>query len=555
MQKRSLWTDLGTLAAFCAFFFVFGAGAIGLAGADEPRYAQIAREMLARGEWIVPILNGQPWLEKPILYYWEAMLAYRLFGVSELAARLPSAISAAVMVFGVYLFVRGEAVWRSEGELQRSDSPSGMDAALMTASTVAVIGFAHGAGTDMLLAANFTLGMLAWMAWRRHEKRTWLAAFYFFMALGMLAKGPVAPGLAAIIIVIFAVLRRERRLVWRTLWLPGIALFCAVALPWYSAVQARTGTFFRVFFLEHNLERFGTDLYRHSQPFWYYVPVLLLCLAPWTVFAVAAMVDAVKRRRAGAPAAPQAEAARDPELLLFVWALVPVVFFSLSKSKLPGYILPAVPGWTMFMALRVERWGRESGRGRTGVLALHAALCAALVVLAIAAPYAAVTRGHVVVRPPMLALMVVAAIIVWSGVFFTLRAQGLRMLRFATLAAVVVALAVVVRWAGPAIDATQSARPVARELTNIDQGAKSIAVLHVRRQVEYGLNFYRNAKIASYDRAEIPPGEHLLVAREGSQPELDILLAGRRVSHVGEYLPQGLEFYWIGPPGSAAHQH
>jgi 4-amino-4-deoxy-L-arabinose transferase-like glycosyltransferase len=184
-------TDVFLIAGFCAFLFFYGIGQFGLIGADEPRYAQVAREMLERHDWITPVLNGHPWLEKPPLYYWQATLAYSLFGVSDWAARIPSAIDASLMVVAVYLFFR------------RFRSSLEVDAALITASCAGVIGYARAASMDMALAAAFTVGMLSWWAWRESEKRIWLALFYAAMALGMLAKGPVAPFLAGVVIVLY----------------------------------------------------------------------------------------------------------------------------------------------------------------------------------------------------------------------------------------------------------------------------------------------------------------------------------------------------------------
>src|ERR1700757_1476707 len=178
-------TDFLLLAGFCAFLFFYGLGAFGLIGADEPRYAQVAREMLDRRDWITPTLGGHPWLEKPPLYYWQAMLAYSWFGVSDVAARVPAAIDATLLVIAVYLFFR------------RFHRGVEVDAALITASCAGMIGYARAASMDMALAAAFSIGMLAWWAWRETEKRTYLALFYISMALGMLAKGPVAPFLAA----------------------------------------------------------------------------------------------------------------------------------------------------------------------------------------------------------------------------------------------------------------------------------------------------------------------------------------------------------------------
>src|SRR5581483_9478294 len=149
------WAEVLTLLAFCAFFFFYGLGSFGLVGADEPRYAQVAREMLARHDWVVPTINGIPWLEKPALYYWGTMLSYSVFGVRDWAARVPSALLATIMVLAIYAFLRK---FRPGAQL---------DAALITASSAAVIGFARGASTDMPLTATFTLAMLAWYVWFR----------------------------------------------------------------------------------------------------------------------------------------------------------------------------------------------------------------------------------------------------------------------------------------------------------------------------------------------------------------------------------------------------
>ncbi|MGA7288872.1 MAG: glycosyltransferase family 39 protein, partial [Terriglobales bacterium] len=232
-------TDLLLLVAFCGFLFFYGLGAFGLVGADEPRYAQVAREMLERSDWVTPTLFGKPWLEKPPLYYWETMVAFRAFGVNDRAARLPGAFDAALLVAAIYFFLR------------RFRPGSEMDGALIAASCVGMVGFAHAAATDMPLAACFSIALLGWYAWYESGRRAYLSAFYIFVALGTLAKGPVAPALAAVIIFLFVGLRRDWRAVVRTLWSPGILLYLVVALPWYVAVQLRNPEFFRVFILEH----------------------------------------------------------------------------------------------------------------------------------------------------------------------------------------------------------------------------------------------------------------------------------------------------------------
>ena len=188
-QRSRSYTDWLLLAGFCGFLFFWGLGYFGLIGADEPRYAQVAREMLERRNWITPFLDGKPWLEKPVLYYWEAMLVYSVAGVSDWAARVPSALNATLMSIAVYLFLR-----RFRPAFQ-------LDGALMTASAAGVIGFARAASMDMPLAAMFTIALLGWYGWYESGAKRYLALFYVFLGLATLAKGPVAPFLAASIII------------------------------------------------------------------------------------------------------------------------------------------------------------------------------------------------------------------------------------------------------------------------------------------------------------------------------------------------------------------
>ena len=185
MNNRSRFTDWILLLAVPAFFFLWKLAGFGLIGADEPRYAQVAREMLARHDWITPTLGGIAWLEKPPLYYWQAMIAFRLFGVSDWAARLPSAVDAFLMVLAVYWFSR------------RFRSGSELDGALVIATSAGIVGFARAASTDMPLTATFCIAMLAWYAWFESGDKNYLLGFYGFLGLAALAKGPVAPFLAA----------------------------------------------------------------------------------------------------------------------------------------------------------------------------------------------------------------------------------------------------------------------------------------------------------------------------------------------------------------------
>src|SRR6478752_2579253 len=371
-RNKLLAVQLALVVGVCAFFFFFGLGAFGLTGADEPRYAQIAREMLARHDWIVPTLNGAPWLEKPALLYWKMMNSYSIFGVSDWAARVPAAFHATALVLGIFFFMR------------RFRFASELDAAMIAASSAGMIGFGRGASTDMLVSAPFALAMMCWWTWHQTSRKLWLLAFYGLLGVGALAKGPVAPALAVLVVGAYAACRRDGKIFLRSVSLPGLLLFFAIALPWYLLAQHRVPQFFRVFFLEHNLERFGTNLYQHSQPFWYYIPVFLLATLPWTWFTLMAIARAARSamERLRADAAEEKAGEDGLDLFLLAWMAVPILFFSISRSKLPGYILPSIPA----AALLTADYLHQAKAPHRILTALHALLCAMLLVAALMAP-------------------------------------------------------------------------------------------------------------------------------------------------------------------------
>ena len=531
-DSRYSGRDWIVLAVVCGFLFFYGLGTFGLVGADEPRYAQVAREMLERHDWVTPTLGHQPWLEKPVLLYWGEIVAYRIFGVGDWAARIPSALFATLMIAAIYLFLR------------RFRPGSEMDGALMTASCAAVIGFARAAATDMPLAANFSIALLAWYAWYESRERRWLFTAYGFLGLATLAKGPVAAVFFALIVLVFVLVRWDWRLVGQSLWMPGVAVYLAVTLPWYVAVQLRNPEFFRVFVLEHNLARFGTDLYRHHQPCGYFVPVALIGLLPWTIFTLAAVTETVRGWWREGRRVFEGEDAFDVFLLL--WLAIPIVFFSLSHSKLPGYILPALPAAPLLLASYVRRRMDSDQPAGKIMVVLHALLTGIVVMPCLLISYLVLVHRLPWGRGTLVAGVV--SLLVAVGMYVSLRGRsGWRLLHFSTLAPVVVAVAAILRLGGAAIDQENSARPVAEVLARNDTaaGVLPIAVFDVPRQTEYGLNFYRNQIASSYDRGEIPTSAHMLVAREGAQGDLAKLIGSRVVIPIGANPAQHLEFYRV----------
>jgi 4-amino-4-deoxy-L-arabinose transferase-like glycosyltransferase len=531
--KTVSWVEWLTLAGFCAFLFYFGLGTFGLVGADEPRYAQVAREMLERHNWVTPFLYGRPWLEKPVLYYWQAMLCFKIFGVSDWVARLPSAMDATAMVVAIYLFFR---------QFRRGFQ---LDAALITASTAGVIGLSRSASTDMPLAATFSIALLAWLAWYEGGRRRWLLVFYFFLALATLAKGPVAVVLAGIIILLFAVAWRNLRLVGQTLWWPGVLLFFATVLPWYVAVQRQNPGFFHSFIIEQNFARFGSNLYHHVQPWWYFLPVLLLAIVPWTFLVAAAFAGAVRRWKRESD---EEDRTIPADSFFLTWITVVLVLFSVSQSKLPAYILPAVPACAMLLADYLQRVIVAGKRPHLAGLVLHAAVAAGVMGPALLVAYVALGQ-RATGQALIIAIVVSAAMLL--AILITIALRGVCVLRFITLVPVILGVALILRLGSSPLDRTLSARPVAQELSAMESTQLPIAVFNTTRETEYGLAFYRNQVVSNYNRGEIPAGQHLLVAREGSEDQLKTLLPDRRISHLGGLGTEHLEYFWVSAPGMA----
>jgi 4-amino-4-deoxy-L-arabinose transferase-like glycosyltransferase len=324
-----------------------GLGALGLVGPDEPRYAAIARAMSATYDWVTPRLWGTPWFEKPVLYYWTAGIAMRLFGVSEFAARLPSALAALLAVVAV--------AWTA---LRSYGVSTAWYSLLMLPTSVAMIGFSRAASPDMLFAGLLTAAMAvaSEMLQKSRPGPLLRVAFGFFLGAAVLAKGPAAVILAGGATLLWAALSRQWRALFRFLHPLIIAVFCATALPWYVLCALRNPDFLRVFIWQHNFERYLTPIFEHRQPFWFFGPIFLLGILPWLPLLMTLFFDASRNFHS--------ESRMDsPALFIACWSLFTLVFFSLSQSKLPGYILPAIPPLFLLLARSFVRQIEQRAKG------------------------------------------------------------------------------------------------------------------------------------------------------------------------------------------------
>ncbi|QDT27570.1 Undecaprenyl phosphate-alpha-4-amino-4-deoxy-L-arabinose arabinosyl transferase [Gimesia panareensis] len=332
---------------------------------DEGRYAEIPREMIARGDWIVPTLRFKPYLDKPPLFYWLCAVSYKLFGPTDQAARLVPAASAFLTVLLTFVF----------GARMLNTRSAFLGALIMCLSLGFVI-CGRFLILDSLLALVVTLSLfLAYEAVASGRFRwSWWIASAVACGLGFLTKGPVALLLLAPPVVVYCWLSRLKSRPGFGAWLVYLLTACAVAAPWYVAVSLREPGFVHHFFWVHNFGRFLYSV-NHPQPFWFYVPVLLLAWMPWGLLLVPLAVYLLKRSK-------ELRATRFLGLgFLALWAVWCVMFFSVSKGKLPTYILPAWPAIALalghFLATMgalsprwLPEWNFLHSRFQNGLLAL-----------------------------------------------------------------------------------------------------------------------------------------------------------------------------------------
>jgi len=325
------------LLALVLALLVLRLGSVPLLGPDEPRYARVAVEMQRASEWVTPTLQGQPWLEKPPLYYWLAGAAFGVLGETEAAARVPSVLALLLLTGATALF--GARLY---------GSAAGVHAGFVAGTALLPFAYGRAASMDMLLAATVTLAVgLAGLRLVGISGRTACVGAAAAAGLATLAKGPLGLLLPGLVVGGYLLSTREwRRL--REVVAPGaLVAFAIVALPWYVAILRDQGRhFLDVFILSHNVQRFTSTIHNHPGPFWYYLPVLLLGLFPWSGLAIPGLIRSELR-----------ESRADRFVLL--WLVLPFVFFSLAASKLPGYILPCVPPLAILTGRAADRLIRE----------------------------------------------------------------------------------------------------------------------------------------------------------------------------------------------------
>jgi 4-amino-4-deoxy-L-arabinose transferase-like glycosyltransferase len=332
---------------------------------DEGRYAEIPREMLASGDWITPRLNDLKYFEKPVLQYWITAASYLALGEEEFVARLWPAIAGFLTLLLVYSIGRRLVGVRA-----------GVVAAALLATTFQFFVFSQLLTLDMGLCFFLTLalyGFLASQDLRASPQRRRIEAIIMWvaMALAVLSKGLVGVVLPALVLGAYVLIERDWKLLDRLHWGIGVPVFFVITLPWFIWVQLRNPEFFQFFFIREHFGRFALNEHHRAGAWYYFVAILLIGGLPWSPMYFRATIAAWRK--------PVLENfAVNPIRLLVLWVVTITVFYSVSQSKLPGYILPVYPALALLLGCAVQRERLQLSRWMlSGVAILGAAILVA----------------------------------------------------------------------------------------------------------------------------------------------------------------------------------
>lgn len=311
---------------------------------DEGRYAEIPREMVASGDWVTPRLNGLKYFEKPPLQYWATATAYTVFGEHQWTSRLWAGLTGFA---GLWL------VWFAGARLFGREAAG--FATLLLGSSLLYVMMSHINTLDMGLTFFITLGVLSLLLGQTEsnlkQQKNWMLLAWAGLALAVLSKGLMGIVLPGTAVFIYCMVQRDFGLLKRMYWLPGMTVFLLISAPWFYLVMQANPEFFERFFIYEHYTRFMTKDLGRYQPWYYFVPILLAGALPWTVLMFDTIYHTVfgKKMQRGASIKPF-----NPALFLLIWAIFVYVFFSISDSKLPSYLLPMFPALALLMGKRIH---------------------------------------------------------------------------------------------------------------------------------------------------------------------------------------------------------
>ena len=367
LQDQSLPTPpvLWLLALLLTAIWFIMLGTRTLVPTDEGRYAEMAREMLASGDWITTRLNGIKYFEKPPLQIWMTALAFKFFGLGEWQARLWTGLCgyAGIILIGV-------AGMRVFGRR------TGIAAALILTSCLFWSAMGHINTLDMGLAGGMTLALCGMLVSQvatgpaqAGMRRNWMLACWAGMALAVLSKGLIGLALPGTVLIIYTLVARDWGIWTRLHLLAGLLVFAAITVPWFVLVSLQNPEFARFFFIHEHFERFTSKVHHREGAWYYFLPILVAGLLPWLAVSVQALWAAGHARPPEKSGAVASGCFR-PKILLLVWSVLIFVFFSASGSKLPSYILPIFPSLALLLAAYLQDASRRAWRLLGGSIAL-----------------------------------------------------------------------------------------------------------------------------------------------------------------------------------------
>jgi 4-amino-4-deoxy-L-arabinose transferase-like glycosyltransferase len=463
-------------------FYFYGLGHFPLVGPDEPRYAAVAREMYQRGDLITPTLGGHTWFEKPVLLYWLMEVSFRLFGISEASIRLGPALCGLMTLAAVYwLGKRVERVSQDDQLCWFACSST-----LLLGTMFGTIVFSRGASFDIVVTMTLTWAfcffLAAIIAEEDRERRRLLIGFYASVGLSLLAKGLVGIAIPVGVAGLYYLLRRSLpdRLIRRSvLW--GVPLVLFVSAVWYAPVIAKHGwSFIDQFFIQHHFARYISDKYHHPQRFYFYIPIGLALSLPWLPLVIKALVESVRLNWHG-------DSVIERVLVFsFAWIGGPLIFFSLSRSKLPGYILPVLPALALLVGYQVAKILAIKEDRSTAVrltAALFILLAAGVVV------YAAISRMLSIGSAIFIVIPAIAAGLI------ALLTKSNRLAIAALIVAVPITFTLALKIGAPKIAAGYSTRDLFARASERGYGTAAVYQLH---DIDRGAEFYASGRLV-YD--------------------------------------------------------
>ena len=329
---------LAAIALLAALLFFFRLGDRPFRNPDEGRYADVAREMAQSGDWVKPTVFGLGYLRKPPLFYWLTAGSFKLFGESEAAARAVPAFFGWLGVLAVYFF--GRRFW---------DATAARTAALLLATNVWYVQVGRYLVIDAVFSFFLTASLFLFYAALRSpaRKAVWSCLFCLFLGLAFLAKGPAAPAIAGLSVLVYLFWTRRWKEIAHPAFFAGVPVFFAVATPWFWAMARREPGFVGFFFWHEHVQRVMSPNFEHQEPWYYYFVVLPVLFLPWTLV--------TRPWRYARKPAPQD---KETDALKFLSVSVGVVllFYSLSRSKLPTYLLPCLPLLSLIAGSVWKRW-------------------------------------------------------------------------------------------------------------------------------------------------------------------------------------------------------